>query len=155
MHFPRFPTSYEKVGGLQEIVGPWVERKVDSVDALDDQAARDQEGFQTLYYQLSESYQAVKQNSQDILTDERGHVTELIKDVEVLGAKLEYEINALVSKVQDVEDGVAQFERQVDDLEGRAAELETHLNTESWAHWVVRSVTGIGAVPNLPRSRHQ
>jgi len=40
------------------------ESKVDSVDALDDQAAHDQEGFQTLYYQLSESYQDIKQNSQ-------------------------------------------------------------------------------------------
>ena len=93
---------------------------------------------------MGESYQAVKQNSQDILTDERSHATEAIKDIEVLGAKLEYEINALLSKVQDVEDGVSQFERQVDDLEGRANELENYLNAETWAHWLVRSITGLG-----------
>ena len=148
-----FKNLYEKVSDLQDRIGPWVEHKVDSVDALDDQAARDQEGFQTLYYQLSESYQAIKQNSQDILADERSHVMETIKDIEVLGAKLEYEINALVSKVQDVEDGVSQFERQVDDLESRADELETHLNTESWPHWLVRSITGIGTGPNITAPR--
>jgi hypothetical protein len=59
---------------------------------------------------------------------------EAIKDIEVLGAKLEYEINALVSKVQDVEDGTAQFERMVEELEGRADELEVQLSTESWMH---------------------
>jgi len=47
--------------------------------------------------------------------------------------------------VQDVEDGVSQFERQVDDLETRANELEEHFGTESWAHWIVRSLTGIGS----------
>lgn len=151
-----FQYLFEKVIGLQEQVGPWTERKVDSVDALDDQASRDQEGFQTLYYQLSDSYNALKENSQGLLMDERGHVMEQIKDIEVLGAKLEYEINALVSKVQDVEDGVSQFERQVDDLEGRATELELQLNTESWAHWLIRTVTGVGTIPpNLIEARHR
>jgi hypothetical protein len=145
-----FQHLFEKVAELQEHFGPWVERKVDSIDALDDQAARDQDGFHTLSYQLSESYQAVKQNSQGILSDERGHVTELIKDLEVLGSKLEYEINNLLSKVQDVEDGVSQFERQVDDLEGRAAELNVHLNAESWAHWLLRRIA-----PNFTRARRQ
>jgi hypothetical protein len=150
-----FKTLYEKVSDLQDHIGPWVESKVDSVDSLDDQAAHDQEGFQTLYYQLSESYQAIKLNSQDILADERSHVMETIKDIEVLAAKLEYEINTLVSKVQDVEDGVSQFERQVDDLESRAEELETHLNTESWPHWIVRSITGIGTGPNITAPRRR
>ena len=135
-----FQHLFEKVAELQDHIGPWVERQVDDIDALDDQAARDQDGFHTLYLQLSETYQSVKQNSQGILSDERGHVTELIKDLEVLGSKLQYEINNLLSKVQDVEDGVSQFERQVDDLEGRATELNAYLNAESWAQWLLRRI---------------
>lgn len=146
---------FEKISELRGRVGPWVDQQIEGIDALDDQAARDQEGIQSLYFQLSESYQAVKQSSQDVLGDERAHVTETIKDIELLGARLEYEINELVSKVQDVEDGVSQFGRQVDDLEGRATELETQLNTESWAHWAVRSITGIGTGPNITRPRRQ
>ncbi|KAE9368837.1 hypothetical protein N431DRAFT_428595 [Stipitochalara longipes BDJ] len=140
---------YEKIIELQDRIAPWASKKVDEVDALDELALRDIEAFQTLYYQQTESYQAVKQNSQGILGDERSHVMEAIKDIEVLGAKLEYEINALVSKVQDVEDGAAQFERMVEELEGRADELEAQLSTESWMHWFVRSVTGIGTGPNI------
>jgi hypothetical protein len=148
-----FRHLYEKIIDLQDEIAPWVGRKVDDVDALDEQAARDIEGLQTLYYQQTESYQAVKQNSQDILGDERSHVMEAIKDIEVLGAKLEYEINALVSKVQDVEDGTAQFERMVEELEGRADELEIQLSTESWMHWLVRSITGIGTRPHVAAPR--
>ena len=151
-----YKNLFEKIVDLQDKIRPWVEQKVEGIEKLDEQASTDQEQFQTLYYQLTEQYQAVKQSSQDVLGDERSHVMEAIKDIEVLGAKLEYEINALVSKVQDVEDGVLQFERQVDDLEGRADELEKQLSTESWPHWLVRSITGIGTGPNItaPR-RHQ
>jgi hypothetical protein len=134
---------FEKVVEIQDQVSPWVQRRVTNIETLDDQAGRDQEGFQPLLYQLSESYHAIKQASQDILGDERSHIMEAVKDVEVLGAKLEYEINALLSKVQDVEDGVAQFEAQVDDLEARAAELEAHLNAESWTQWLTRSCAGV------------
>lgn len=150
-----FKHLFEKIIDLQDEIGPWVEHKVDAVEKLDAQAAQDQDQFQQLYYQLTEQYQAVKQSSQDVLGDERSHVMEAIKDIEVLGAKLEYEINALVSKVQDVEDGVTQFERQVDDLEGRATELEIQLSTESWLHWLVRSITGIGTGPNITAPRRQ
>lgn len=150
-----FKHLFEKISNLQNEVVPWVETKVEAVEGLDTKAGEDGEGFQTLYYQLSESYQAVKQNSQDILGDERSHVTEAIRDIEVLGAKLEYEINALVSKVQDVEDGVAQFERQVEHLENRAKEMESNLRNESWPHYIVRTITGIGTGPNILAPRRQ
>ncbi|TVY29970.1 Protein STB2 [Lachnellula hyalina] len=150
-----FKRLFEQITHLQNAIAPWVETKVEAVEALDTQAAQDGEDFQTLYYKLSMSYKTVKQNCQDILGDERSHVTEAVKDIEVLGAKLEYEINALVSKVQDVEDGVAQFERQVDNLEYRAGELESTLASESWPHYIVRTITGIGTGPNIIAPRRQ
>jgi len=88
------------------------------------------------------------QNSQDLTAEERLHVMEGIKDVDVLVAKLEYEINALVSKVDDVEEGVGQFERQVDDLELRAKEMAQEMKRESWLHWAVRNMTGMGTGPH-------
>jgi hypothetical protein len=144
---------YEKVIDIQDDIGPWVEQKVVEITKLDEQAAGDQEEFQALFYQLTEQHQAIKRNAQDILGAHRTEAMEAVKDVEVLGAKLEYEINALISKVEDVEDGVSQFERQVVDLEMRADELEAHLKTESWAHFLVRSITGIGTGPNITAPR--
>jgi hypothetical protein len=140
---------YARISSLQKFISAWVCEKVNSVENLDNQMGRDQDEFQTLFYRLNGASQSVKQNSRDLLSEERSHLTEAVKDIEVLGARLEYEMNALTSKVEDVEDGVAQFEGQVDEVESRAAELERQLKTETWLHWFVRSVTGLGTAPHL------
>ncbi|WDK11116.1 hypothetical protein CGRA01v4_02395 [Colletotrichum graminicola] len=142
---------YDSIATITREVNPWVESKIKAVDSLDEHYSREQEGLQTLYYQLSEAYHRVKQSSTELIAEERAHITEAIKEVEVLVARLEYEINGLVSKVDDVEDGVRLFERQVEDVEKRAEELKRTLETESWAHWFVRTLTGIGTGPNITR----
>lgn len=142
---------YASIASLQLEITPWVSSKLSGVEALDDAYARQQESLQTVYYQLSDAYQRLKVGSSEMLAEERAQLAEAVKDVEVLVAKLEYEINALVSKVKDVEDGVAGFEKQVEDVEARAAELKTVLETESWLHWAVRTLTGIGTGPNITR----
>ncbi|KAJ0161283.1 Protein STB2 [Colletotrichum tanaceti] len=144
---------YDSIATIKREVNPWVESKVKAVDSLDEHYGREQEDLQNLYYQLSEAYHRVKQSSTELIAEERAHITEAIKEVEVLVARLEYEINGLVSKVDDVEDGVRLFERQVEDVEKRAEELKATLETESWAHWFVRTLTGIGTGPNITRGR--
>lgn len=137
--------------GLSKSLSPWVSSKIDTVEALEETYATQQDTLEQAYYALSDEYQRVKQNSAEMIAEEKGRVTEAIKDVEVQVAKLEYEINALVSKVSDVEDGVADFEASVVDVETRAEELKSQLETESWVHWAVRTLTGIGTGPNILR----
>ncbi|OBT39180.1 hypothetical protein VE00_10269 [Pseudogymnoascus sp. WSF 3629] len=139
---------HDRVLELNNNVSEWVKSKVASVEALEAQAMEDQEEFQKLYYELSENYHNIQESSQDLLAEERSRLVEGTNKIEVLEAKLEYEINALVSKVADVEDGVAQFETQVDNLESHATELEQLLQTEGWLHWAVRTFTGIGIGPH-------
>ncbi|KFX92116.1 hypothetical protein O988_07419 [Pseudogymnoascus sp. VKM F-3808] len=139
---------HDRVLDLNNHVSEWVKSKVASVEALEAQAMDDQEEFQKLYYELSENYQNIQESSQDLLAEGRSRLVEGMSKIEVLEAKLEYEINALVSKVADVEDGVTQFETQVDNLESHATELEQLLQTEGWLHWAVRTFTGIGIGPH-------
>lgn len=134
-------------------VEPWVEEKLSMVAQLDDRYARDKEDLQNLYYQLSEACQRVRSSSDELLAEERAHLTESVKEIEVLVARLDYETNALVQKVNDVEDGIRNFERLVEDVEKRAEELKIQLETESWVHWAVRTLTGVGTGPNITRSR--
>lgn len=142
---------YENILDLKQGLEPWVVTKVDAIESLEDAYARQQDELEALYYQLSDAYQRVKHNSGEMIAEEKGHVTEAIREVEVMVAKLEYEISALVSKVQDVEDGAAQFEKQVEGVEKRAEELKVQLETETWLHWAVRTLTGIGTGPNITR----
>jgi len=63
------------------------------------------------------------------------------KDVETLAAKLEYELSALESKVEDVENGVADFERLVRQIEVRAEDLDADSEARvTWLGWSLRKV---------------
>ncbi|CRK39169.1 hypothetical protein BN1723_000706 [Verticillium longisporum] len=142
---------YGSIYSISNHISPWVVTKVEAIEALDAHYTREHEEIQGLYYQLSEAYQRVKQGSSELIASERGRLTEAIREVEVLAARLDYEVNALGGKVGDVEDGVLVFERQVEDVEARAEELKATLETEGWLHWFVRTLTGIGTGPNITR----
>lgn len=142
---------YDRLMDMQMDLGPWVTAKLTNVEALDETFSAQQSDLQSIYLAMSETYQRIQHNSGELVAEERARLTEAVKDVEVLVAKLEYEIGALVGRVEDVEDGVEQFETQVADLEKRADELKAVLETESWLHWFVRTLTGIGTGPNITR----
>ncbi|CAH0029626.1 unnamed protein product [Clonostachys rhizophaga] len=134
-------------------VEPWVEDKLRSVAVLDERLARDKEDIQALYQQLSEACYRVRYSSEQVIGDERSSLTQSVKDIEELLTRLEYEINSVSQKVDDVEEGVQNFQRQVEDVEKKAEELKAQLETETWLHWVVRKVTGIGMGANIIEDR--
>lgn len=140
---------YAHLAVLQTDLSPWVSSKLSSVESLDETFTQQQHELQSLYLHVSDAYQRIRHSGEEIVGEERHRLNEAVKDIEVLVAKLEYEIGALVEKVQDVEDGVERFEAQVVDVERRAEELKTALETETWFHWFVRTLTGIGTGPNI------
>ncbi|PSR94523.1 hypothetical protein BD289DRAFT_136161 [Coniella lustricola] len=142
---------YGHILNIQNSISPWVTAKVKDVEALEEAYKNQDESLQEAYYSFSDEHQRMKQNSTEMIAEEKGRVTMAIKDVEVQAAKLEYEINALLSKVQDVEDGIAGFEANVVEVEKQAEELKKQLETESLVHWLVRTLTGIGTGPNITR----
>ncbi|KAK3393842.1 hypothetical protein B0H63DRAFT_555152 [Podospora didyma] len=146
---------YGRLLAMQTELVPWVASKLSGVELLDDTFGAQQSDLQSLYLAVNDAYQRIRHNSGDLVAEERSRLAEAIKEVEVLVAKLEYEINALVGRVRDVEDGVSQFEAQVADVERRADELKAVLETESWLHWAVRTLTGIGTGPNITRGPSQ
>ncbi|KAM6532135.1 hypothetical protein FSOLCH5_001568 [Fusarium solani] len=137
---------------IKEGIEPWVTEKLKAVELLDDRYAKDKDELHALYYQLNEACQRMRISSHELLAEERSHLTEGLKEVEVLVARLDYEINALLSKVNDVEDGIVTFERQVEDMEKKAEDLKIQLETEGWLHWLFRTMTGIGTGPDITRS---
>ena len=126
---------------LSVVEGPSIERKVDDVMALDKQATQDRETIEEMYHAKLEEYKNLREATDDLLSEERATLTECVKDMETLGAKLEYELNALQSKVEDMENGIADFERQVEQLEGRAEELNEE-KQESWLWKYISVFTG-------------
>ncbi|KAJ4290744.1 hypothetical protein N0V88_006493 [Collariella sp. IMI 366227] len=146
---------YAHLHQIQTDLVPWVSTNLSAATALDHTFSSQQAELQTLHAAIDEAYQRMRHSSAELVAEERGRLAEGVKEVEMLAAKLEYEIGALVSRVSEVEEGVAQFEVQVEDVERRAEELQRVLETESWVHWFVRTVTGIGTGPNITRGGGQ
>lgn len=122
-------------------VASWAEQKVNQIQYYEQQAGRDQARLDLIYHQKFDEYNALHNASDDMLSEERSNLTETVKDLETLGAKLEYELSALESKVEDVETGVVDFERQVLQIEARAEELDEPGDAKvSWVGWFLRMV---------------
>ncbi|MBE3047165.1 apolipoprotein A1/A4/E family protein, partial [Candidatus Bathyarchaeota archaeon] len=138
----------QKIFSIRRDVGPWTAGNLKSVSTLEARLSRQAEELRGLASQLADAQGGVQSASAELVAEERAALGEAVRDVEILVARLEYEMGALVSRVEDVEDGVLAYERQVEELEGRAGELRAQLETESWAHWAVRTLTGIGTGPN-------
>lgn len=141
----------QKIIDIKRDIEPWAAQNIKAVEALDGRFSHHQEDLQALTAQLAEVSRNVSQASSELIGTERASLMRGLKEVEMLLARLEYETNALASKVDDVEEGVVAYERQVEDVERRVEELKAQLETESWLHWFVRTLTGIGTGPNITR----
>lgn len=124
---------------LQAEEGFWVEQRVGDVEAIDSARGRDQEILDAMYRQKLEEHKALKEAADGFLAEEKSGLGEAVEEVKTLGAKLEYELNTLESKVEDVENAVSEFERQVKQVESRADELRMEATaSHSWLWWPLR-----------------
>ncbi len=126
----------ERLDHLRSQVGSWTQERVDQVDAYDAQASRDQESLEQICRQKLDEQRALIRASEELLTEEKSALTEAVKQMDNLGAKLEYELSTLQSKVEDFETGVAEFERQVLQVELKEKELVEEFTEQfSWFWW--------------------
>lgn len=145
-----FKNLRQRLALLSSIEASWTESAVQAITSLDAQAEADHEELEQLYYPRLEEYHSLREDAHEIISRERLQVQEALRDLETLGAKLEYELGALRGKVEDVEDGVAELERQVETVEAREQEMQVALGKgkkEGWLHWFFRISTGIGRAP--------
>lgn len=143
----------EELAWVEGTLIEWVKRKVEAIHDLERLTQSDQQSLNELVYQRQDLCHVLEHESRELLEQERTTVLESIKDVEVFGAKLEYEINALRGKVEDVEDAVVEYERQVSYVESLVGDLEEQFKVkEGWGHWMVRVITGLGTAPEAVAS---
>ena len=118
---------------LEERDVSWIREIVSMVEDLNRSTTKDQDDLDTIYHQRLEEQNSLQVAITDLVSEEKISVTEALKDIDVLAAKLEYELGAMRSKVQDVEDGVLELARQVYELEAKAQNLEDgEKHKDSW-----------------------
>ncbi|MCJ1309755.1 hypothetical protein MMC25_003416 [Agyrium rufum] len=127
----------DRLGGLvqqiQNSEAQWVVKCLLGVVDLENRASDHHTDLNSLHFEKAEELESLRHAVSELVNQDTHELLEELRAVEVLGAKLEYEINALQSKVQDCEDGVDEFERQIIDLEVRTVELDgIQVHEESW-----------------------
>ncbi|RMZ84315.1 hypothetical protein DV738_g770, partial [Chaetothyriales sp. CBS 135597] len=108
---------------LQEGLIPFAESKLAYVKSLDHNARQHLDELNSLYSERLEEYQTLRATSSDLVDQEKAVLTEALRRGEVLVSKLDYELNALQSRLQEVEDGIGEFEQNVEAVEARVREL--------------------------------
>ena len=113
----------KRIQQIQQGLVPYTENRVAHVESLDEVAHQHLQELNEIYYQRLEEYQALQATSSDIVSQEKSALTESFRRMEMLGAKMDYELDSLQSRLQEVEDGVGDFERNVLAIEARVKEL--------------------------------
>jgi hypothetical protein len=133
----------ENIHSLETDVLAWVQSQVQRVEDLQAPLARDQDELDDTHHARAAEQRDLGRAAREAADRGRERLDDAARDAEVLGARLQYETNALRGLVEDVEGGVAEYERQVGLVEARVAQLErAMLPKESWAHWTFRMLTG-------------
>lgn len=131
-----------RILALNDRTVPWVERQVDAVDGLNQVLYDRHEELNSVYLERYGDFQRLRDRSSDLLTDEHAQLSDGVKRVELLGAKLDYELHVLESKVEDMEEGLTDFERHIVNVETRIKALlqgeEEH--SISWLTWLRRTL---------------
>lgn len=128
----------DEIANLESKTSVWVERQVSAVQLIDDNAEARLEELVTAYQAKLEEYQSLRAGATELIAREGGVISESAKRVETYGAKLDYELHMLQARVEEVEEGITNYERRVIELEARSQNVikgDEDKSGQSWWSW--------------------
>lgn len=143
MHSEFLKRLHYHLATLSTTDATWATTRLAQITDLEAAADADIDTLDAIYYPHLDTYHALREDTHAIVSNNRGQLTASLRELGNVGDKLEYEISALRGKVEDVEDALEEFERQVVFVEGRVKDLERVVGgREAWWAWGVRMVMG-------------
>lgn len=142
MHAQEAKQMRQEITLLSLQVARWVQAKIEDVEGLAVLAGQDVEQLTELYDPRKREYRSLREGAEEVLAEERARLEESLKELDTFRSKLEYEINSLRGKVEEAEDAVAEFDKQVTYTEYRVRELAKESSKEGWFAWLGRITTG-------------
>ena len=112
------------IGTLSGETASWTRTQLHTLDSLLTGLDEDQEALHSMYYPRQDALHGLQTASESLLRSEKERLEEGGKEIETLAARLDYEINGLKGRVEEVEVGVGEFERGVKRVEDRVLELK-------------------------------
>ena len=145
LHSEQLKRLYHHLALFSATDAAWVTSCLAQITDLKSLVDSDIETLNAAYHPHLDTYHVLREDTHTSITNNRDQLTASLRELGNEGDKLEYEIGALRSKVEDVEDVLSEFERQVDFVEGRVREMERVLGErEGWWGWGARVFMGRG-----------
>ena len=119
------------ITALQTETATWTQSQLQKMLGFLEQADRDQETLDDMYLPHLQTVRELQTHSGAMLREEKERLEEGVKEIETLAAKLDYEVDALKSKVEDVSAAVKDYEKGVIRIEERVTELENEAERNS------------------------
>ncbi|EFR04422.1 Sin3 complex subunit Stb2 [Nannizzia gypsea CBS 118893] len=116
----------------------WVDEKVTTAEKIEKavkaRAIETQAAYQRKLMELREMYGI----SRDVMAEEENVYMQVVKNVEMMSEKLDYDVDTLRSRVEDAEAVLRDYEHVIANLENRTASVLDGQETEniSWLQWV-------------------
>ncbi|KAK5099093.1 hypothetical protein LTR70_001243 [Exophiala xenobiotica] len=139
-----------KIFSLDRGLVPFAMTRVERVEYVESQAQAQLEELNNIYYQHLEEYQTQQATSTDLVAREKMSLNEAMRSIDMLGQKLDYELDSLGSRMQEVEESVDDFERRVLDIEANVKALVTVEEKEQQPAWYERWLAYMWAQKGVP-----
>ncbi|KAM3425619.1 hypothetical protein BST61_g7566 [Cercospora zeina] len=118
---------------LQTRTVTWTQSQLEEMHMFLDKTDRDQEKLDQMHLPRQQIVRELRTHTEGMLREEKDRLEVGGKEIETLVAKLEYEIDALKTKVEDVRVAVGDYEKGVIRIEERVSELEKEAErSSSW-----------------------
>jgi len=127
-----------KVFALDRGLVPFATTRIELVEYVESQAQAQLEELNSIYYQHFEDYQTLQATSTDLVAREKTGLNEAMRSIDMLGQKLDYELDSLGSRMHEVEESVDDFERRVLNIEANVKALVTQEEKDRQPAWYER-----------------
>ena len=112
------------ISNLENTTTPFTQSQLETLHVLLSTLASDQQTLESLYHPHEDHLHSLRTASEEVLRADKERLDEGLKGIETLAAKLEYEVNGLKGRIEDVDGGVGDFEKGVGSVEERVGDLE-------------------------------
>ncbi|KAH0606624.1 uncharacterized protein H6S33_003458 [Morchella sextelata] len=114
----------------------WVERKITTVENLHQYLSTTLDDITAIRNSQSAIVADMEDAKRDVLERQKEGLREAVREVEVIGARMQYELGNVRGKMTDVEDALRMFARSVEEVEARASMIGLREERKvGWIEW--------------------
>lgn len=125
-----------KLQELNELLAPWMNEQVAASERTECHIESHLTEISKLYQEKLQVFRSVQGEASELWSRDGMFLENEVRKLELLEAKLDYTLNTLQTKLDEAEQGIDDYEKQVIAIEARLEEITHEQNRRSWLSWL-------------------